>query len=339
MIEEYWRDRRVLVTGGAGFIGSNLCETLVGLGAKIRVADNLERGKIEYLQEVSDRIEFHQLDLRDRKGCELACEGVDVVFHLASKVGGIGYYLSKPGEVILSNSVMDALMLEAAIGEGVDRYLYASSAHVYPIELQLDPESPPIGEAQAYPASPELSYGWSKILAEKQIEAQITEGRDLKAAIVRLVGAYGKNQDIDLATGSVIPVFCRRAIEYPRVKPFRIWGSGRETRSYCYIDDVVDGLIRCVEKLEDQKLVGPINLGAEGRLRIGRIAELIIGISGKPIEIVMDESKETTIWGQAVDCSEARKVLDNWEASTSIEDGLVRTYRHIERRIGDTLDQ
>ena len=230
-MDSFWRGKKVLLTGGAGFIGSNLAVRLLNLGSQVRVVDNLERGNLKYLRPIRDDLEFKQLDLTGQEACRLACQEMEIIFHLASKVGGIGYYLQKPGDVILNNVLMDTLMLQAALEVGVERYFYASSAHVYPLELQFSPESPPIKEEQAYPAHPGLSYGWAKLLAEKQIEYHVEEGMPLRAAIIRLIGAFGPNQDLDLETGSAIPVFCRRAVEYPERQPFIIWGSGIETRS------------------------------------------------------------------------------------------------------------
>ena len=259
--------------------------------------------------------------------------GVDVVFHLASKVGGIKYYLQKPGEVFLQNTQIDNFMLQASLQNDVERYLYASSAHVYPIDRQLSPDAPALMEEDALPARPDLSYGWAKLLGEKQIEYVIAEGTKLRAAIVRLIGAYGKNQDLDLETGSAIPVFIRRAIEYPANGAFTIWGTGEETRSYCYIDDVIDGLLLAVEKLEARQLLGPINLGSEGRVKMGGLANQIVEISGKPIEVKKDTSQQTLIWGQAVDCSKAKEALDGWQPRVSLKEGLRKTFRHVEMRL------
>ncbi len=328
----YWRNRRVLVTGGAGFIGSNLVPRLAEEGAKVRVVDNLERGRLEHLAPVLDQIEFRQEDLRDPDVCRRACKGMEVVFHLASKVGGIGYYLARPAEVLTQNVLMDTFMLEAVEAAGVERYFYASSAHVYPIELQQTPDAALIREEQAIPAHPELSYGWAKLLGEKEIEYAIAQGAPLRAAIVRLIGVYGPNQDLDLATGSAIPVFIRRAIEYPERQPFIVLGTGEETRSYCFIDDVLDAMLRCVEKLGNHQLLGPLNVGSEERIRIADLARMVIEISGKHISITYDPSHKTVIWGQALDCSKARQLLDGWEPKVTLQEGLALTYAHIEAR-------
>ena len=328
-----WKGANVLVTGGAGCIGSCLSPRLLELGANVRIIDNLERGKLEYIKPIIDKVEFLEEDLRDRATCDRACKDIDVVFHLASKVGGIGYYLAKPGEVLTQNLLIDTHVLEASVKAGVSRYLFASSAHVYPIELQMDADSPPIHEDQDIPAHPELSYGWAKLVGEKELEFMIAEGHKIRGASSRIVGAYGPNQDIGLATGSAIPVFCRRAIEYPDQGPFTVLGTGKETRSYIYIDDVIDALILSVEKLDNFDLLPPLNIGNEGRITIGEIAEKIIDISGKDINIEWDRSHPTTIWGQAPDCQRAMEILDGWKPSVSFDEGLRKIYAHVEERL------
>lgn len=332
MTVEFWKGRKVLITGGSGFIGSNLAARLVALGSSVRVADNLERGRLEFLQSVLDRIEFLQLDLRDCSSCQRACAAQDVVFHLASKVGGISYYLEQPGKVMAQNLLLDINMWQAAQRAGVQFYLYTSSAHVYPRGLQGSPDSSLLREEDAYPADPELSYGWAKLMGERLIEYQVAEGSPLRAAIVRLIGVYGPHQDVDLATGSALPVFIRRAIEYPRT-PFVVFSSGRETRSYCYVDDVVEAMLRCVEKTQLQPVVGPLNIGREERATIGELAETIVAISGKDIKIQYDASRPTVIWGQTLDCSKARKLLERWQPKIPLAEGLRRTYADIASRL------
>lgn len=329
----FWSGKSVLVTGGAGFIGSHLTSALIAAGARVTVVDNLERGSKDALRAVWAQIAFHEVDLLDRETALRVCAGQDVVFHLASKVGGIGYYTGKPFEVIEANLQIDGKVLEAALAHEVPFYFYASSTHVYPIELQGDTEAAPIREDQVLPAHPELSYGWAKLIGEKRIEYALAERKPIRAAIARITGAYGPNQDFDLATGSAIPVFIRRAIEYPRLSPFRVLGTGKETRSYCFIGDIVAGIMRSTEQLADRPLVGPFNLGAEGRVSIAELARTIVDISGKEIAIEFDISHPTLIWGQAVDCSLASSLLRGWRPRVGLREGLEVCYREIERRL------
>jgi GDP-D-mannose 3',5'-epimerase len=302
-------------------------------GAKVRVVDNLERGRLENLRSAQNRIKFHRLDLMKKADCEKAVKDMEIVFHLASKVGGIKYYMDRPMEVMAANLLIDTQMYLASIRAGVQRYFYASSAHVYPIELQQSPDVAPLKEEDAVPANPHLTYGWSKLIGEKLIEAGNKQQNTMRTAVVRLIGVYGKNQDIDLESASAIPVFIRRAIEYPDRKPFVVWGTGEETRSYCYIDDVVNALLLCIEMLDKYESIGPINLGSEERISITDLLKEIVQLSGKQIELVFDQSKSASIWGQAVDCSKARKILGVWGPQTSLPLGLNKTYKSIESRI------
>jgi nucleoside-diphosphate-sugar epimerase len=329
----FWSGKSVLVTGGAGFIGSHLTPALVASGAHVTVVDNLERGSKEAMRPVWAEISFHQVDLLDEEAANQVCSGQDIVLHLASKVGGIGYYTRKPFEVIEANLRMDGNVLGAVLTREVPLYFYASSAHVYPIELQGDAEAMPIREDQVLPAHPELSYGWAKLIGEKRIEYAMAEGRPIRASVARIIGAYGPNQDFDLATGSAIPVFIRRAIEYPHLAPFRVLGTGRETRSYCFVDDIVAGIMTSTEQLAGKPCVGPFNLGAEGRVSIGELARTIVDISGKEIAIEFDNRHPTLIWGQALDCSLAASLLRGWRPVVGLREGLQLCYRDIERRL------
>jgi len=215
----------------------------------------------------------------------------------------------------------------------VPHYFYASSAHIYPIELQMEIAAPLIREDQAYPASPSLSYGWAKLIGEQGIASALAEGHNFRAAVARIVGAYGPGQDYKLETGSVIPVFCHRAVRYPELKPFRVLGTGQETRTYCYVDDVVRAILTSVEKLEKLPQVGPYNLGTSELVSIGKIAETIIAISGKDIPINYDKSHPTKIWGQAPDITLAAKLLDGWKPRVSLREGLAICYEDVKTRL------
>ena len=285
------------------------------------------------LRAIRREITFHQVDLLDRQAVIQVCTGQDVIVHLASKVGGIGYYTCRPFEVIEANLQIDGNVLGAALACRVPFYFYASTAHVYPIELQRDAEATPIREDQVLPAHPELSYGWAKLIGEKRVEYALAEGKPVRTSIARIIGAYGPNQDFDLATGSAIPVFIRRAIEYPSLSPFRVLGTGKETRSYCFVGDIVAGIMMSIERLADEPSIGPFNLGAEGRVSISELARTIIDISGKEIPIEFDSSHPTLIWGQAFDCSLATNLLRGWRPAVGLREGLQLCYRDIERRL------
>ena len=327
----FWKDKKVMVTGGAGLIGSALSANLIKCGSKVTIVDNFERVKFDYIVDIMDDCIVKNADLREARFCDLHIKDYDIVIHMASKVGGIGYYTSRPYEVMSENLKMDSNVLSARVKNKIPMFFYASSAHVYPKELQGTPDSPLIREEQAEPANPELSYGWAKLITEKQIEAAVQQSTSFKAAIARYIGIYGKNQDFKLDTGSVIPVFCNRAISHPNVE-FNVWGNGKETRSYCFIEDAIEGTKAMIEAMDSKNMVGPYNLGKQERVSIGEIAEKVIAISDKNIIINFDTSKETLIWGQWCDCSKIKNDL-GWEATTSLEEGLKVVYEDVKSRI------
>jgi len=323
--------KRILVTGGAGFIGSHLVKRLVKQGHDVTVIDNLERGKIEFISDIITDVKMIHTDLTDYDECSRYFIGKDMVIHLASKVGGIGTYLSKPYDVMKSNMMMDSNVLRGIIANKIDTYFYASSAHIYPKELQTIADSPMIKESDAYPANPELTYGWAKLIGEKAIESAVVENDWMKVAIARFIGIYGPNQDFKLESGSVIPVFTHRAIKYPEV-PFSVWGTGKETRSYCYIDDALDCIEKMIEAMDTKQLVGPYNVGRGDRISIEDIAKTVIEVSGKDIEVEWDTTKNTVIWGQWCDVTKAKEEL-GWEAQISLKEGLEKVYNDIKQRI------
>jgi nucleoside-diphosphate-sugar epimerase len=333
MDRRWWTSKRVLVTGGAGFIGSHLVARLLTTGAELRVVDNLERGREEYLDSALPRIEFRVQDLRSPEVCRASCRDVDVVVHLASKVGGIRYYVEQIGTVFRENTQIDHNMWAAALGSRVPYYFYASSAHVYPRDLQRTPDSPLIREEQVYPADPELSYGWAKLVGEQLVLNDVRQGSSTRASIARIIGSYGPNQSLDLATGSAIPVFCRRAIEYPTKGAFVVLGTGTETRSYHHVSDTVEAILRSVEKLQQCPSVGPFNLGSEERVTIGELVREIISISGKRIGLSWDRTYPTVIWGQALDCGLAARLLDGWKPTVPLREGLRDVFDHIHGRL------
>lgn len=325
--------KKILVTGGAGFIGSHLVKRLVNQGHSVTIIDNLERGKIEFISDIIANIEMVNADLTDYDLCNKYFTGKDIVIHLASKVGGIGTYLSKPYEVMNANIKMDINVLRCVVENKINKYFYASSAHIYPKELQTTTDSPMIKESEAYPANPELSYGWAKLIGEKLIESAILENKWLKASIGRFIGIYGPNQDFNLDTGSVIPVFSHRAIKYPQV-PFKILGDGKETRSYCYIDDAIDCILKIIEQMDHKNVFGPFNIGKNERNTIEEIAKIIIEISGKDIRIEYEKNKKTLIMGQFCDVSKIKDEI-NWEAETSLKDGIKNAYLNISKKINN----
>jgi len=327
----FWKDTKVLITGGAGLIGSALAIDLVSEGARITIIDDLSRGKKEHLKPIAGQFELICCDLRDHHRCLNTIKDFDIVIHMASRVGGISVYTDNPYTVMKDNIMMDTNVLNAVIKNKITKFFYASSAHVYPIGLQNSYVGIMIREKDAFPADPLLTYGWAKLISEVQIENAAFEHENFRAAIARYIGIYGANQDIGLDTGSVIPVFAHRALRYPEID-FTIWGDGEETRSYCYIDDAVACTKLMIERLDRYQVVGPYNVGSDESTKIKDIAQKMVTLSGKDIQLEFDPSKKAKIISQQCDCSEVYKEL-GWKATTSFDDGLKIVYNDVQRRL------
>ena len=322
-----------VITGGAGFIGSHLAARLAAQGTPLRLVDNFERGRREFIAALPPEVEILEGDLRDLAVARRALAGASCVYHLAAKVGGIRVYEQIPGTLLHNNLLIDQNVMAAALEHRVSRLVYASSAHVYPLARQSRPDAPPLGESESEPAAPVLTYGWGKLIGEITLASLAAEKSDFHVALPRIMGAYGPNQDYAPESGSVIPVLCGRAIRWSPGTPFPIWGTGRETRSYVYIQDVVDALLRSADKLVSCSLLGPFNLAAPGRISIREIAETIRRISGKNFPLEFDPRHRTSIWGQAADTALAARLLDGWQASTPFETGVARVLQDVERRM------
>jgi len=325
-----WHKCAVLVTGGNGFLGINLVQRLIDFGvSKIRIIDNLDRQKNFTMYNKDKGVEFINGDLRDKSLCLEACKGIDIIFHCASKVGSIGFYQKYAADILSHNTTVDTQMLEAARCSNISCYVYISSAFVYPIERMLDPHSPAIKESEVIPANPAISYGWSKLIGEMALQYAVEQDNRIKGIILRLSNFYGPHQSADLERGSIIPVLIRRAIEYPNLYPFQIFGSGNETRTYCYISDVLDAICRAVEKVKNYQIIGPLNVGSEESIRIIDLTNKIIGISGKNIKVEKRSAPPPVTMSQTLDCSQAGVVLDGWKPKVSLQEGLEKMYVYV----------
>lgn len=321
-----WSGCNVLVTGGAGHIGSHLTKRLIDEGAHVRVADNLWRGKKEYLMDEKGKPilnmenDFNNLDLRELKNCEKAVEGIDMVFHLADIVAGIDFVFGNEAFVYRSNILINSNMFAASANAGVEKLAYVGAACAYPLEKQNDPDYPLFKESDMYPAHPESSYGWGKLMGEYECELYSHSGK-LNTTILRLHNVYGPHSDLSVERSQVIPATIRKAINYPNEK-FVIWGNGEQSRAFLYVSDVVDAFMLAIDKGLNK---GPIQIGSPVKTTINKIADEIIKISGKDIKKEYDLSKPTGDLGRAADCTKANKIL-GWTQKISLDEGLRRTY-------------
>jgi GDP-D-mannose 3',5'-epimerase len=320
----------VLVTGGAGMIGSNLVKRLVQLGHRVQVIDNLWRGKLSYLKDedgfdvIDLANDFHKKDLRHVGTFEEHFEGADVVFHLADIVAGIDYVFKNEGDLFRENILINSNAIAAAKDHQPSAFIYVGTACSYPASMQQSTDGPLLKEEDAYPAWPESAYGWSKLMGEYET---LLFGKETgtPVSVLRLHNVYGDPCDYDPVRGQVIPSLIRKAIRYPE-EEFIVWGSGEQGRAFVHVDDAVDAMVASMEKGLNK---GVIQIGPEVCTSIREIAEKVVDISGKSIEIRYDRTRPEGDKSRAADYSKARQTL-GWAPNVRLEEGLARLYRWIE---------
>jgi UDP-glucose 4-epimerase len=310
-----WKNTRVLVTGGASFIGSTLVDALIERGALVRVADNLSSGKIENLHPHLDSIDFVECDLLGANAVSSAVRGIDVVFHLAADHGGRGY-VDLHQTACSTNLILDGLLFQACCDSGVQNVIYASSGCVYPNYLQTDPrEILYLTEDKAGPPyDADNLYGWAKLMAEMTLQAYYRE-RGMKSACCRYFTVYGERGHENHA---VIAMIARAFIKQD---PFEVWGNGEQIRNWTYVGDIVAGTIRAAEVIEDGT---PVNLGTMERTRVLDAVNEVCHYTGHKPRIELHPEMPTGPMNRVADNSRARKLL-GWEPRMKFMDGLHRT--------------
>jgi GDP-D-mannose 3',5'-epimerase len=313
----------ILITGGGGFIGSHLARHLYQQGYSVRIAD------VKFDDYVAGRYytERLELDLRIWENCLLATKGIDKVYNLAANMGGIGFITKVGAEVMHDNILINTYMLEASRQNKVERYLYTSSACVYPTYRQTDPNIKGLKEEDAYPADPDNFYGWEKLCTEKMCEAcQRDYGMDIR--ILRYHNIYGPEGTYKGGREKSPAALCRKVAEASSPGTITIWGDGKQTRSYCYIDDAVAGTIMLMESDYDK----PVNIGSNRLVSIETLADMIVKISGKTITKEYDLTAPQGVRGRNADLTLVRNRI-GWEPRVSLEKGLEKTYKWIELKV------
>ena len=312
-----------LITGGAGLIGSNLLkELLKNPNNKIKIVDNLWRGKSENISVIENNFDFKKdffnLDLRNYDNCISVTKNIDTVIHLADVVAGINYVFDNEFSLFQSNLSINSNILAASIKNKVNNYLYVGTACSYPLERQQLNSNSHMKEEDAYPANPESSYGWSKLIGEYEIELANKAGF-INSSILRLHNVYGPPCELSNEFSQVIPALCRKLILN---EDFIVWGSGKQRRAFVYVEDVVDAIISSIDKGMNK---GVIQIGPSESISIAEIAEHLVKISGKKIDIKFDKTKPEGDYDRTADFSKAKEIL-KWSPKTQIYDGLLKTF-------------
>lgn len=321
------KEKNVLVTGGASFIGSHLVDSLIKQGNNVTVADDFSSGKLANLDYiwtqknsktwVSHNLLVRRGDLKEKNFTRSVMEDIDVVFHLAALHGGRGYIHTHPAECC-TNMALDQLVFEEAFNNGVERVCFASSACVYPSYLQdatgsnyllKEDDADPFTRDKAFA---DLEYGWAKLMGEMSLKAYHRE-YGMKTSAVRIFTAYGPREN---ETHAIIALIAKAFI---KSDPFVIWGNGKQDRNFTYVQDIVDALVLSSEKITDGSA---INAGRDDRITINEAVEIIFNIiNWRPKKIVYDLKKPQGVASRAADLDNSKKTL-NWSPKFGYEEGF-----------------
>jgi len=314
---------RCLVTGGRGFIGSHLVNYLKQKGHWVRSVDIMRES---YLETKEDS--FVHGDLRKPEVARYVTQDMDWVFNLAANMGGIGFITRVRADVVYDNVLISANMLRASVESGVKRFLFTSSACVYPKELQDDSSVISVlKEGDAFPAHPDTPYGWEKLFTEIMCKS-FAEDYGLQVRIARNHNIYGPYCAYKGGREKAPAALCRKVAMAKDGGIITIWGDGKQIRSFLYIDDCVEAVYRLMLSDCDE----PLNIGSEEAITVDELADMIIEISGKKLKKTYDLSKPVGVKSRNADLSLLKRIL-GWEPKVGYKEGLTKTYKWVEEQV------
>jgi GDP-D-mannose 3',5'-epimerase len=314
--------KKALVAGAGGFIGGHLVEYLKEKGYWVRGADIKEH---EFRETAAD--EFLLRDLRRWEACLEVMKDIDEVYQLAANMGGIGFIEVVKAEVVHDNVLINTHMLEAARQCGVKRYLFSSSACVYPTYRQEVSDIPGLRESEAYPADPDNEYGWEKLITERLCLSYYAD-YGLETRIARFHNIYGPYGTWTGGREKAPAAICRKVAEANDGATIEIWGDGEQTRSFCYIDDCLEGTYR----LTQSEYREPLNIGSDEMVTINQLIDYAVEVAGKRMNRRYDTTKPQGVRGRNSDNTLIEHVL-GWRPSTTLRDGIAKTYPWIELEV------
>jgi nucleoside-diphosphate-sugar epimerase len=320
---------RVTVTGGAGFLGSNVARRLLHDGHEVSIVDDFSSGSAENLKDSGVDQECIVGDLKDYKVARESIRGAEVVFHFAAEVGSVAYlHGSEEKELaaLQANLVIDANVFRACLENKVRSVIYASSVSVYPIDEQLGSHVRFKEEDAERRVNPEGGYGWSKYIGERQLALMPATA----VGVARIFHAYGENIYLRPDRSQVIASLVRKAIVYPQ-EGFVVWGDGSQRRCFVYIDDAIDALMRLWDHVERRGHL-TVNVGSTEELTVRNLASMVISRSDREIPLEFDDTKPTGALNRTPDLNRIKRVLD-WTPTTRFSDGLSKTYEWAEKRL------
>ena len=315
--------KKVLVCGAGGFIGGHLVKRLKKEGYWVRGVDIKEH---DFSQTAAD--EFLIGDLRKIEVCEEVLQGIDEIYQLAADMGGAGYIFTGDNDaaVMHNSATINLNIAELSHKMGVKKVFYSSSACVYPEYNQLDPDNPKCSEESAYPAAPDSEYGWEKLFSER-LFLSYYRNYGLEVRIARFHNIFGPEGTWTGGREKAPAAMCRKVAETPENGIIEVWGDGKQTRSFLYIDDCVDA----VRILMESDFTGPVNIGSEEMISINNLAKLVMEIAEKN-QAINNIPGPQGVRGRKSD----NKIIEEklgWKPKLTLKEGLAKTYKWINKQV------